>query len=91
MAQWSRHYLVPGMAPCGGGPSLDHFDMLSALVDWVEEEKAPESIAATGAAFPGRSRPRYARTPRAQYTESGDKREVPQLPVPVKSHTEVGS
>lgn len=34
VATWSRIFLVPGMAHCGGGPSLDHFDMLSALVNW---------------------------------------------------------
>ena len=32
--------LVPGMAHCGGGPALDHFDMLSAVVNWVEKGKA---------------------------------------------------
>ena len=29
VAEWSRMFLVPGMAHCGGGPSLDHFDMLT--------------------------------------------------------------
>ena len=37
VAEWSRIFLVPGMAHCGGGPALDHFDMLSAVVDWVEK------------------------------------------------------
>ena len=36
-------FLVPGMAHCGGGPSLDHFDMLSAVVNWVEKGDAPDS------------------------------------------------
>lgn len=55
--QWSRLYLIPGMNHCGGGPALDQFDALSAIVDWVEKGSAPVSLRATGAAFPGRSRP----------------------------------
>jgi hypothetical protein len=26
---------------CAGRPSLDHFDMLSAVVDWVEKALCP--------------------------------------------------
>ncbi|MGB6830736.1 MAG: tannase/feruloyl esterase family alpha/beta hydrolase [Terracidiphilus sp.] len=72
VAEWSRLFLVPGMAHCGGGPSLDHFDMLSAVVDWVEKGAAPESVTATGQAFPGRSRPLCAYPKHAQYTGTGD-------------------
>lgn len=69
---WSRLFLVPGMAHCGGGPSLDHFDMLSAVVDWVEKGEVPDSVIATGKAFPGRSRPLCAYPKHAQYSGSGD-------------------
>lgn len=72
VAEWSRFFLVPGMAHCGGGPSLDHFDMLSAVVDWVEKGVAPESVIATGKAFPGRSRPLCAYPKHAQYTGQGN-------------------
>jgi feruloyl esterase len=72
VAQWSRMFLVPGMAHCGGGPSLDHFDMLSAVVSWVEHGVAPDFIVATGHAFPGRSRPLCAYPRHAQYTGTGD-------------------
>jgi feruloyl esterase len=72
VAEWSRFFFVPGMAHCGGGPSLDHFDMLSAVVDWVEKGTAPDSIIATGSAFPGRSRPLCAYPKHAQYTGTGD-------------------
>lgn len=72
VAEWSRIFLVPGMAHCGGGPSLDHFDMLAAIVDWVEKGTAPESVIATGKAFPGRSRPLCAYPKHAQYIGSGD-------------------
>lgn len=72
VADWSRMFLVPGMAHCGGGPSLDHFDMLTAVVDWVEKGKAPDQVVATGKAFPGRSRPLCAYPKHAQYTGSGN-------------------
>ena len=69
--QWSRLYLVPGMSHCGGGPSLDRFDMLSVVMNWVEKGVAPESVIATGRAFPGRSRPLCAYPKHAQYTGHG--------------------
>ena len=72
VAQWSRMFLVPGMAHCGGGPSLDHFDMLSAVVNWVEKDAPPDFIVSTGKAYPGRSRPLCAYPQHAQYIGSGD-------------------
>jgi hypothetical protein len=54
---FTRLFLVPGMNHCGGGPALDKFDTLTALEGWVEKGLAPDSMPATGAAFPGRSRP----------------------------------
>lgn len=71
--QWSRLYLVPGMGHCAGGAAtLDNFDMLSAVVDWVEKGTTPDSVVATGKDFPGRSRPLCAYPNHAQYTGSGD-------------------
>ena len=72
VAEWSRLFLVPGVAHCGGGPALDRFDMLSAVVNWVEKGTAPEAVIATGRAFPGRSRPLCRYPKHAQYTGSGD-------------------
>ena len=70
---WSRIYLVPGMGHCGGGNStLDHFDMLTAVVDWVEKDRAPDSVVATGAAWPGRSRPLCPYPQYAEYSGHGD-------------------
>ena len=65
-------FLVPGMRHCGGGPALDQFDMLGAVVNWVEKGVAPESVIATGKAFPGRSRPLCAYPKHAQYSGQGD-------------------
>ncbi len=46
-AQSGRLYMAPGMGHCGGGANtFDNFDMLSAVVDWVENGKAPQAIAA---------------------------------------------
>jgi feruloyl esterase len=72
VAEWSRMFLVPGMCHCGGGPALDQFDMLSAVVNWVEKGIAPDSVIATGKAFPGRSRPLCAYPKHAQYAGQGD-------------------
>jgi Tannase and feruloyl esterase len=73
VSNWSRLFLVPGMGHCGGGTTtLDHFDMLSAIVNWVEKYQAPEQVTATGTAFPGRSRPLCAYPKHAQYVGSGD-------------------
>jgi feruloyl esterase len=70
---WSRLYLVPGMAHCSGGPAaLDSFDLLSAVVEWVEKGVAPASVTATGRAFPGRSRPLCAFPQHAHYKGQGD-------------------
>jgi len=54
---WARLFLVPGMTHCGGGPSTDQFDMLTAVQDWVEQGRAPDRIIARGKTFPGVTRP----------------------------------
>ncbi len=71
--KWSRLFLVPGMGHCmGGAAALDQFDMLSAIVDWTENNKVPDSIMSTGRAFPGRSRPLCSYPKHAHYKGSGD-------------------
>jgi feruloyl esterase len=72
VAESSQLFLVPGMRHCNGGQSLDQFDMLSAVVNWVEKGSAPQSVTATGRAFPGRSRPLCAYPKHAQYAGHGD-------------------
>jgi Tannase and feruloyl esterase len=73
VSDWSRLFVVPGMGHCGGGEhTLDRFDMLSAIVDWVEQGHAPAQVTATGAAFPGRSRPLCPYPQHAQYNGTGD-------------------
>lgn len=41
-----RLFMVPGMGHCGGGDGPASFDMLTALEQWVEGKKAPDSIPA---------------------------------------------
>jgi feruloyl esterase len=55
---YSRLYLVPGMAHCAGGQqTVDTFDLLTPLVAWVESDQAPDQVVATGNSMPGQSRP----------------------------------
>jgi feruloyl esterase len=42
----SRFYMVPGMGHCSGGNAFDQFDLLGAVVDWVEQGKAPQAVTA---------------------------------------------
>ncbi|MGZ5194802.1 MAG: tannase/feruloyl esterase family alpha/beta hydrolase, partial [Ramlibacter sp.] len=42
----ARLYLVPGMNHSRGGPATDQFDAVDAIVDWVEQGKAPEALIA---------------------------------------------
>jgi feruloyl esterase len=46
-SNFARFYRVPGMGHCSGGPATDQFDMLAALVNWVERGQAPEAVTAS--------------------------------------------
>lgn len=52
-----RFFGVPGMLHCGGGQATDRFEMLDAIVNWVEHGRAPDRIEATSSSIPGVSRP----------------------------------
>jgi hypothetical protein len=55
---YGRLYLVPGMAHCQGGElTPDSFDLLTPMVEWVENGKAPAAVTATGRSMQGQSRP----------------------------------
>jgi feruloyl esterase len=73
VSKWSRLFLVPGMGHCGGGEAtLDRFDLLDPLAAWVEKGVAPDSVTATGMAFPKRSRPLCPFPQHAHYKGTGD-------------------
>jgi hypothetical protein len=44
---YCRLFMVPGCLHCGGGPGAADVDWLSAIVDWVEEGKAPDRLIAS--------------------------------------------
>jgi feruloyl esterase len=44
---FARLFMVPGMTHCSGGYGTDRFDAMTALINWVEAGKAPESLAAS--------------------------------------------
>jgi feruloyl esterase len=45
--EFYRLFMVPGMNHCKGGPGANVFDMLTPLVQWVEQDVAPDGILAT--------------------------------------------
>ncbi len=73
---FARLFLTPGMNHCSGGPGLDDFDTLGAMQSWVESGKAPDSLLASGKAFPGRTRPLCAYPLIARYKGTGNAEEA---------------
>jgi feruloyl esterase len=45
-SNFARFYRVPGMNHCSGGPATDQFDMLTPLVNWVENGQPPDPVVA---------------------------------------------
>jgi hypothetical protein len=72
--QYCRLFMVPGCLHCGGGPGATEVDWLSAIVDWVEHDKAPDRLIASkrdhGAVL--MSRPLFGFPEKAIYKGSGD-------------------
>jgi Tannase and feruloyl esterase len=46
-ADFFRLFMVPGMAHCSGGIGPDRHDPVTAMVNWVEKDKAPASMMAS--------------------------------------------
>jgi hypothetical protein len=44
---FARLFMVPGMAHCAGGVGPDQNDAVTAVIDWVEKGKAPDSLLAS--------------------------------------------
>jgi hypothetical protein len=68
-----RLFMQPGVFHCGGGPGAGSFEPLLEVVDWVEQEKAPDRINASqiinGKTV--RTRPLCPYPQRAKYKGSG--------------------
>ncbi|HEY7239454.1 MAG TPA: DUF6351 family protein [Burkholderiales bacterium] len=77
-------YLIPNMGHCSGNMATDTFDMLTPMVNWIENGVAPDEIVATGNRFQAtvgpyaglsnstRSRPLCAYPKTLRYSGSGD-------------------
>jgi len=50
-SDFMKLYLVPNMGHCGGNASTDKFDMLTPLVNWVENTVEPQTVVASGTNF----------------------------------------
>lgn len=86
ITNWMRVFMVPGMGHCGGGSAPTVFSatpganayagrMLDAMVNWVENGQAPDSVVATQYDSAGnvvRSRPVFAYPKVARYSGQGD-------------------
>jgi feruloyl esterase len=68
-----RLFMIPGMNHCQGGPGTDRFDGIGALVQWVENGKAPDQILASHqtAGKVDRTRPLCPYPQRAVYRGAG--------------------
>ena len=68
-----RLFMIPGMNHCGGGDGTASFDMLTALTQWVEQNKVPASIPAAKVANGQtvRTRPLCSYPATAQYKGTG--------------------
>ena len=44
---FARLFMMPGVAHCGGGIGPDRIDSVTAVIDWVEKNKAPDSLLAS--------------------------------------------
>lgn len=42
-----RLFMVPGMSHCAGGIGPDRYDAMTAIINWVEQGKAPDSMVAS--------------------------------------------
>jgi feruloyl esterase len=75
---FARLFIVPGMSHSSGGPACDQYDLVDALVDWVEKGIEPDAITATARAdnneapWPGRTRPLCAYPSVPLYDGAGD-------------------
>lgn len=78
-ASFVRLFAVPGMVHCAGGPATDGYDTLTALVEWAEHARAPESLEAKAgprSPWPGRTRPLCSFPRIARYKGSGSLEEA---------------
>jgi feruloyl esterase len=73
--RFARLFMMPGVNHCGGGPGTSTIDPFSSIIDWVENDRAPETLLGTAPAagnpFPGRTRPLCPYPAYAKYKGTG--------------------
>jgi feruloyl esterase len=71
--EFFRLFMVPGMAHCSGGIGPDRHDPVTAMINWVEKGKAPDSMIASRVVNNQvvRTRPLCPYPQVARYTGSG--------------------
>jgi feruloyl esterase len=74
VSEYVRMFMMPGVLHCTGGPGPDTVDWLAAIVEWVEEDQAPERVIATkiNQGEVEMQRPLCAYPAKAVYDGSGD-------------------
>jgi feruloyl esterase len=74
----TRLFLIPGRGHCGSGTgtTLNQFDTLDAVVNWVEKGLAPEFIVANVSNASGQQRPLCAWPAYAHYNGMGDPKDA---------------
>lgn len=50
---FERLYLIPGMYHCGGGEGPSQIDLLTPMLNWVEQQQAPQAIIASSGGSSG--------------------------------------
>ena len=45
--EFARLFMMPGVTHCGGGVGPDRNDAVTAVIDWVEKGKAPDTLVAS--------------------------------------------
>jgi hypothetical protein len=72
--QFARLFMFPGMFHCGGGSAPNTFDLLTPLLNWVENRAAPTKVTASqvNAGTVVRTRPVFPYPLVARYTGTGD-------------------
>ncbi|TQJ92336.1 tannase/feruloyl esterase family alpha/beta hydrolase [Streptomyces sp. SLBN-31] len=89
---FARLFLLPGVAHCGGGQGPDKLDALTAIVDWVTKDRAPESLLTRTVDSSGKttsSRPTYP-FPHVAKNTTGGSPDSPSSYTAVKSTAEAG-
>jgi feruloyl esterase len=73
--EFSRLYLVPGVAHCGGGEGFPNIDLISQITGWAEQGTAPNAVMTYQTDSANKvtaSRPVYPYPAVAKYTGTGD-------------------